>query len=286
MKADTVSRWAGVVGGAVLTMVTVAPASAGPSRALIQEMGSAIAAGEVNVDVDWVGQNLNVTGASDTTVGNGNATIGGIVLSSVNLGLTEHVELRIGRMPGLRSYLTLPVGSGNNYGLTLKGGGFIPGLGAWFGYGSSALEDIDPADSAGDVEGSSLRLGAAYTWSGPLVINGSIGYGADTDSVAGTDTPDTTTIEAALAALYPFRETLLLGVELHYAAIRVDTTPNDTDLAVLIPALGARAVAGNWTIDAIVALLGASVGVESGSTDETATATVIGVPNVRLNYHF
>ncbi|MBI3608685.1 MAG: hypothetical protein HY207_12020 [Nitrospirae bacterium] len=286
MKSEHVSRWARVAGGVLLIMSMVEPSYAGPSRALIQEMGSVIGAEEVNVDVDWVGQNLNVIGASDTTVGNGNATVGGIVLSSVNLGLTEHVELRIGRLPGLRSYLTLPVGSGNNYGLTLKGGGFVPGLGVWFGYGSSSLKDMNPSDSAGDGKGSSLRVGTAYTWAGPFVINGSIAYGSDTASVAGAAAPDTTAIEAAVAALYPFRPTLLVGVELDYAKIGVDTTPNKTDLTVLIPALGARAVAGNWTIDAVVALLSTGVGVASGSTNETAKATVIGVPNLRMNYKF
>ena len=105
----------------LFAVVTVVPAMAGPSRAIIQEMGSTIGKDEVNVDLDWVPQQLNVTAANDTTVGGGNATIGGIALSSVNVGLADGVELRLGRLPGLRGYLGLPVGSGStDLGLTLK----------------------------------------------------------------------------------------------------------------------------------------------------------------------
>lgn len=274
----------GAIAAVVVTIFFVTPALAGPSRALIQEMGSVIGAEEVNIDVDWVGQSLNVTGAGDTTVGAGGATIGSILLSSVNVGLTESAELRIGRLPGLRSYLTLPVGSGNNYGLTLKGGNLpaVPGLAGWVGYGLANLEDITGVET----EGSSWRLGLAYTWAGPVILNGTLGYGLDTSSAAGTDGPDTTAFEIAAAVLYPVRPSLLVGAELHYAAINVDTDPDETDLAVLAPALGARIIAGNWTIDALVALVGTSVGVESGPLDETATATVIGVPNLRINYKF
>lgn len=261
---------------------------AGPSRALIQEMGSVIGADEVNVDVDWVGQGLNVTAAGDTTAGAGNATVGGITLSSVNVGLSDKLELRIGRLPGLRSYLTLPVGSGNNYGLTLKTAGFVPGLGLWLGYGSSALKDINPKGAAADsdADGSSMRLGLAYTWAGPVVVNGTLGYGSDTSKTAGVKGPDTTTTEAALAVLYPLRSSLLVGVEYHYAAVSADTKPDKTDLTIQAPALGARVIAGNWTIDAIVAVLGGSVNVKSGALDKAATATVIGVPNLRVNYKF
>ncbi|MEK6683980.1 MAG: hypothetical protein AABY46_04905 [Nitrospirota bacterium] len=270
----------------IVSLFIAGPSFAGPSRALIQEMGSVIGGEEVNVDVDWVGQGLNVMASGDTTVGAGNATVGDIVLSSVNVGLTDKLELRIGRLPGFRSYLTLPAGSNNNYGLTLKTAGFVPGLGVWLGYGSSSLEDITSGDSAGDRKGSSMRVGVAYTWAGPVIVNGSIGFGSDAASTAGVDAPDTSTIEAAAAVLYPLRETLLVGLELHYATIGIDTKPDKTDLTVFVPALGARAVAGNWTIDAVVALVGASVGVESGALDESASATVIGVPNVRVNYKF
>ncbi|MBI3600228.1 MAG: hypothetical protein HY097_06260, partial [Nitrospinae bacterium] len=205
-------------------VVCAVPSFAGPSRAIIQEMGSVIGAGEVNTDLDWVSQTVSVASARDTTIGNGNATTGGITLSSVNIGVTENLELRLGRLPGLRSFITLPVGSGNNYGLTLKTGGFVPGLGIWAGYGSSALRDMNSGNSnTGDIDSSSWRLGAAYTWAGPVIINLTADIGSDSAKAANVNTAgDTTTTEFAGAALYPLRENLLVGLELHYATIDLD----------------------------------------------------------------
>lgn len=265
---------------AFFAAISVVPAIAGPSRAIIQEMGSVIGKDEVNVDLDWVSQGVNVASTGDTTVGNGNATLGGIVLSSVNVGINENIELRLGRLPGLRSFLTLPVGSGNNYGITVKAAGFVPGLGAWLGYGSSNLEDIFSGDSAGDSEGSSFRIGAAYTWSGPVIVNGSIGYAADRSSSAGVDGPDTNSTELAVAALYPLKSNILIGGELHYDMIDADTVK----VNALVPALGARILAGNWTLDAI-ALLHTNLDTDIDGVD-TATATVIGIPTLRANYKF
>src|SRR3989338_1418915 len=94
---------------AVLSLIVVftSPVFAGPSRAIIQEMGSIVGDGEINVDLDWVSQGVSAASARDTTIGNGNATAGGITLSSVNIGVTENLELRLGRLPGLRSFVTL-----------------------------------------------------------------------------------------------------------------------------------------------------------------------------------
>lgn len=266
---------------AFLMAITVAPAMAGPSRAIIQEMGSTIGKDEVNVDLDWVSQSINVASSGDTSVGNGNATLGGIVLSSVNVGITDNLELRLGRLPGLRSFLTLPVGSGNNYGLTIKGA--IPGvkgLAAYLGYGSSNLEDVANGDSAGDTEGSSFRIGAAYTWAGPVIVNASVGYAADRSSAAGVDGPDTNTTELSAAALYPLKSNVLVGGELHYDMVDADTVK----VNLLVPALGARILAGNWTIDAIALLyVGADTDIIGA---DTATGTVVGVPTLRANYKF
>jgi len=284
-------------------VVCAVPSFAGPSRALIQEMGSTIGAEEVNIDVDVVSHGLNVVSANDTTLGAGNATLGGTTVSSVNVGLAENYELRIGRLPGLRSYLTLPAVSAvalnpapNNYGLTLKAGGFVPGLGVWLGYGSVNEKDIAKADSAADISGSSLRVGAAYTIASSLVYNVTLGYGTDSGSAAGKDLGGVSTLEFAAAALYPIRETLLVGAELHYATLSVGDDKavagdQKYDLTVLAPALGARAIAGNWTIDAVVALLSTSINVKGSpslgsSLEDTASATVVGVPNLRINYKF
>lgn len=275
---------------------------AGPSRALIQEMGSVIGGDEVNIDLDVVSHSFNVAGVDDTTLGAGNATMGGTTVSSVNVGLVDNLELRIGRLPGFRSYLTLPTVSAvalnpapNNYGLTLKGA--IPGvqgLAAWLGYGMVSEKDITKGSSAGDVSSSSLRLGAAYTWAGPVILNATIDYGTDSAKSAGAALGAVTTTEAAGAVLYPLRSTLLVGVELLYSKMSVGDDKavagsQKFTITAFAPALGARAVAGNWTIDAVVALLGTSIKVTGspslGSLD-TASSNTVGVPTLRVNYKF
>ncbi|MFZ3072881.1 MAG: hypothetical protein WA162_06535 [Thermodesulfobacteriota bacterium] len=274
-------------------------AEAGPSRVLIQEMGSVIGKDEVNIDLDVVSHTFNVVAADDTTLGAGNATLGGTTVSSVNVSLIDNVELRIGRLPGFRSYLTLPgIGEApNNYGLTAKVAiPSVSGLAAWIGYGSATEEDITKGDSAGDVEGSSIRLGAAFTKGGigPFILNAAIGYGIDQATTAGADMGDVKTIEASVALLYPIRATLLAGIELNYADISIgDTIPGvgkqEFDITVLSPAIGVRAIAGDFTIDAVVALLSNQIEVDGspslGSLD-TASSTVVGVPSLRVNYKF
>src|SRR3990172_11334766 len=264
-------------------------AIAGPSRAIIQELGSVVKDGEVNVDLDWLSQGLNVIAAGDTTVGQpaNNGTIGGIGLSSVNIGIAEGYELRLGRLPGIRSYIGYPSGNASNLGVTLKAGGFVPGLGLWLGYGSKSLKDANSGNTAGDTDATSMTLGAAYTWAGPLIINGELGYSTDTAKAAGVSAKDTSSLEIGLAALYPLRNSLLLGVEI----LSVTTTVADTaDIAVLVPALGARLTPNeHWTIDATIAYLGGSVKADTKPTDtlkDDAGATVIGVPNLRVNYKF
>ena len=275
--------------GAFIAVSYAAPSFAGPSRAIIQEMGSTVGAEEVNIDLDWLSQSLNVAAAGDTTVGQlaNNGTIGGIGLSSVNIGIAEGYELRLGRLPGIRSYIGYPAGNASNLGVTLKAGGFVPGLGLWLGYGSKSLKDVNSGNTAGDTDATSMTLGAAYTWAGPLIINGALGYSTDTAKAAGVSAKDTSSLEIGLAALYPLRNSLLLGVEI----LSVTTTVADTaDIAVLVPALGARLTPNeHWTIDATIAYLGGSVKADTKPTDalkDDAGATVIGVPNLRVNYKF
>lgn len=294
----------GMLMAAFFTLFFSGVALAGPSRALIQEMGITTGAEEVNIDLDVVSHSFNVVSANDTTLGNGNATVGGTTVSSVNIGLIENLELRIGRLPGFRSYLTLPaVGAvalnpaGNNYGLTVKGAiPGVPGLAAWVGYGTVSETNIVQGDSSDDASGSSMRVGAAYTWLGPVIVNVTADYGQDSARSAGNSLGDVTTVEAAAAVLYPVRPTLLVGAELHYSQMSVgdDAAVAGTQkhtITAIAPALGARAVAGNWTIDAVVALLGTSIAVKGdpayGSTlQETSKTTVVGVPTLRVNYKF
>lgn len=259
----------------------VAPAFAGPSRAIIQEMGSVIGKDEVNVDVDWLPTTLNVSSNTTTaTIGGGNGTIGGLALSSVNVSLIEGVELRLGRLPGLKSYIS-GLGNNSSLGLTVKGAiPGIPGLAAWLGYGSNTTKDINTADNAGDTQMSSTRIGAAYTWAGPVIVNGTLDYGVDTAKSAGVSANDTKTTEAAVAALYPIRPTLLVGAEYHYATVDAGATK----YTVTAPALGARIVAGNFTVDAI-AVFSPSVKPDSSGA-ETISTTTIGVPTLRVNYKF
>lgn len=273
---------------ALFALVSVVPVMAGPSRAIIQEMGSVIGKDEVNIDVDWSGQFLSVAGAGDTQVGNDtNLSVGGIALSSVNIGITDNLELRLGRTPGLRNYLSLPVGdpslttNTNPLGVTLKG--TIPGvsgLAIYGAYGSIKEEDV----AGNEIEGSATTLGAAYTYAGPVIFNADINY---TMRKGGSDAPEDTTLGVAAALLYPLKSNVLVGGELHYATIDTKDNPaiGDVKLAVLVPALGARVLAGNWTIDAIAVLAGTSVDTDIDGVD-TATATVIGVPTLRVNYKF
>ncbi|MBI5048872.1 MAG: hypothetical protein HZB54_07990 [Deltaproteobacteria bacterium] len=302
----------GMLMAAFFTLFFAGAALAGPSRALIQEMGSVIGKDEVNIDLDVVSQSFDVVTANDTTLGNGSATLGGTTVSSVNVslsGISDDLELRIGRLPGFRSYLTLPatatalsVGfnpAPNNYGLTLKGAiPNVPGLAAWLGYGTVSEKAITANNDTS--KGSSMRIGAAYTWAGPVILNFTAGYGTDSGETSGTGKAmgNVTTMEAAAAVLYPVRPTLLVGAELHYAQMAIGDDANIAGtqkwtVTAFAPALGARAVAGNWTIDAVVALIGTTIDVKgdpalasSVQLNSAATSTVIGVPTLRVNYKF
>lgn len=258
----------------------VAPAFAGPSRAIIQEMGSVIAKDEVNIDVDWLPTTLNVSSNTTTaSIGGGNGTVGGLALSSVNVSLVEGIELRLGRLPGLKSYIS-GLGNGSNLGLTVKGAiPGVPGLAAWVGYGANTTKDVNAANNAGDTETSSTRIGAAYTWAGLVIVNGTVDYGVDTGKSAGVKADDTKTTEFAVAALYPIRPTLLVGAEYHYATVDTGTTK----YTVTAPAIGARIVAGNFTLDAIAVF---APSVDPDTAGETISTTTVGVPTLRVNYKF
>lgn len=267
---------------AIMGVFSVAPAFAGPSRAIIQEMGSVIAKDEVNIDVDWLPTALNVgapTIGTQAKIGGGDGSIGGLALSSVNVSLIEGIELRLGRLPGLKSYIS-GLGNGSNLGLTVKGAiPGVPGLAAWVGYGANTTKDVNAADTAADTETSSTRIGAAYTWAGPVIVNGTLDYGVDTAKSAGVKADDTKTTEGAIAVLYPIRPTLLVGAEYHYASVDTGTTK----YTVTAPALGARIVAGNFTLDAIAVF---SPSVDPDTTGDTINTTTIGVPTLRVNYKF
>lgn len=265
----------------IFTAISVVPAMAGPSRAIIQEMGSTIGKDEVNIDVDWLPTGLNVV--SNTTkaaIGGGDGTVGGLALSSVNVGLADGLELRLGRLPGLKSYIS-GLANNSSLGLTVKGAiPGVPGLAAWVGYGSNTTKDALSADNAGDTQMSSTRIGAAYTWAGPVIVNGTLDYGVDTATSAGVSAKDTTTTALALAALYPLKSNVIVGAEYHMATVDA----GGTKYTVTAPAIGARVIAGNFTIDAI-AVLAANVKPDtSGLTD--INTTTIGVPTLRVNYKF
>lgn len=273
---------------ALFALVSVVPAMAGPSRAIIQEMGSVVGKGEVNIDVDWTGQ--DVAGGA-ATVGNhsgANLSVGNIELSSVNVGIADNLELRLGRTPGLRSYLDIAVGEPdltndtNPLGVTLKGA--IPGvngLAAYIAYGSYSDKDV-----AGDTvaKGSAATVGVAYTWAGPVILNADLNY---TSRKGDSNEPKDNTTAIAAAAIYPLLSNVLVGGELHYAVVDAnDTAVGDVKSKVLVPALAARVIAGNWTIDAI-ALLNVNVDTDlDAPNDKTAKTTVIGVPTLRVNYKF
>lgn len=280
-----------VVFAALIAALSVVPAMAGPSRAIIQEMGSVIGKDEVNIDLSWSGSNA-AGGAAQ--VGNStNLSVGGISLDSVNVGIADNVELRLGRTPGLRNYLNLAVGEPdliqdtNPLGVTLKGA--IPGvkgLAAYIAYGSYNDENV-----AGDTvaKGSEVTVGAAYTWAGPVILNADINY---TSRKGDSSQPKDNTFAVAAAALYPLKSNVLVGGELHYATVDANDITlapgvvSDVKTNILVPALGARVFAGNWTIDAI-ALLNVNADTDlDAPNDNTAKTTVIGVPVLRVNYKF
>lgn len=262
-------RLLGLLGVAVLaTMFLAGTSLAGPSRALIQEMGSVIGKDEVNIDLNWQGA------ASDTGL-----TVGAINLSSVNIGLADNWELRLGALPGSRSYLL--GGDAASLGLTIKAAGFVPGLGFWLGYG---YNNSDSDGTISDLTSSSYRLGAAYTWTGPVIVNFSLGFGGDTTEAGSTTVDSNGSFEGAAAVLFPVKSNLILGAELHY--LSNDESEADVQTtAIIVPAIGARVLAGNFTIDAIVALY-SKIDADAGGTTATTTNTIIGVPNLRLNYKF
>lgn len=271
---------------ALFAAISAVPAMAGPSRAIIQEMGSTIGKDEVNIDLDWSGQ---AVAGGQANVGNAtNLGVGGIALSSVNVGLADGLELRLGRTPGFRNYLNLPnvgnadlTGSTNPLGVTVKG--TIPGvsgLAAYVAYGS--IKD-DTVAGTTNAEGSSTTIGAAYTWAGPVIVNADVNY--TTRNVAGVAAGDDTTTAIAAAVVYPLKSNVLLGAELHYATVDAKNAVfGDVKTTVLAEAIGARVLAGNWTIDAI-ALLNTNVDTDISGT-ETAKTTVVGVPTLRVNYKF
>ncbi len=264
----------------LFTAVSIVPAMAGPSRAIVQEMGSTIEKDEVNIDVDWLSTDLNVVGTTTATIGGGNGSIGGLALSSVNVGLADGLELRLGRLPGLKSYIS-GLANDSSLGLTVKGAiPGVPGLAAWLGYGSKTTKDSLPANNAGDTEASSMRLGAAYTLTGPVIVNGTLDYGVDTAKSAGVSAVDTKTTAVAIAALYPLKSNVLVGVEYHYASVDVGATK----YTVTAPAIGARVIAGSFTIDAI-AVFSPNVKPDTGGSTDINTTT-IGVPTLRVNYKF
>lgn len=265
----------------LFTAIGIVPAMAGPSRAIIQEMGSTIDKDEVNIDVDWLPTGLNIVSNTTTAnIGGGNGTIGGLALSSVNVGLADGLELRLGRLPGLKSYIS-GLANDSKLGLTVKGAiPGVPGLAAWVGYGSNKTKDALSTNNPGDTAMSSTRLGAAYTLAGSVIVNGTLDYGVDTAKSAGVSAVDTKTTAAAIAVLYPLKSNVLVGAEYHYARVDAGTTK----YTVTAPAIGARVIAGSFTIDAIAVFAPNVKPNTSGLTD--VNTTTIGVPTLRVNYKF
>lgn len=267
-------RFTGLFLALFFVAVMAAPSFAGPSRAVIQEMGSVVAADEVNVDLDWLAGDLGGDGV--VAAGAGGVNIGAIDLSSVNVGIREGVELRLGRLPGTAAYANL-----NELGVTIKAA--IPnvdGLAAWLGYG---IKSTESAVVGNDQKDSTLTLGAAYTHAGPVILNGAVGYSMDKTTTNGVDGNDQTTMELSVAALYPLSSAIIIGGELVYLSLDNGAAVNPKT-TVMTPALAARLTKGNFTIDAAFAFVGS--GVDDEAAAQKSTNTQIGVPNLRVNYTF
>lgn len=260
---------------AIATVVAASLATsafAGPSRALIQEMGSVVPAGEVNIDLGIKGITGLVLPApiGAVNVGSGNGTVGAIGLDSVNVGLGNNFEVRTGNLPGISGLLT-----GAGQGVTVKYAGFVPGLAVYGGYGNTSNTAGAAAPGGAATTTSTMRIGAAYTMPvSSFILNGSVQIGNDTAVTTSNVT------EFTVAALYPLSKDILVGGEyLNSSAVNGGTTIGASAFG-----LGGRATLGKFTVDALL-YTNATVTVTGMQTN--ANTTQMGYPAmIRINYAF
>lgn len=260
------------LGLALAASLTVS-AFAGPSHAIVQELGAVVPAGEVNVDLNVIPLNLNgaIAGlAVNGTPAVNNATVGGAGISAVNVGLGNGFEVRTGALPGLSSKLNLFAANG----LTVKYAGFVPGLAVFAGYGSAGAT---PQGAGAATTTSVMRFGGAYT--APVagwILNANVELGTNTPNAGAS----TSTTDLAVAALYPLTSNILVGGEYLNTSL---ATGGSTQSASGF-GLGGRVIAGNFTVDAILL---ANISTSVTGAAQGGNVSQIGSPAMlTVNYKF
>lgn len=275
--------------GVTLAASLATSAFAGPSHAIVQELGTVVSAGEVNVDFSVVplslagslgaGNQVGIAGAA------GAGTLGNATISSINAGLGNGFEVRAGVLPGLSSNLIAPAAAplgvilGATTGLTVKYAGFVPGLSIYGGLGNTSNIALAPAAGGTAATTSATRFGAAYTTSlGGFIVNANVAFGSNTPAGAGATSTNVTDI--GVAALYPLNANLLIGGEyLNTNAVNGANTVNASGLG-----LGARIIAGHFTVDALVY---ANVTETATGFNTNGNTSVVGYPvALNVNYAF
>ncbi len=260
------------LGLALAASLTVS-AFAGPSHAIVQELGAVVPAGEVNADFNVIPVNLTAQAGAAAFLGSNvaNGTIGGTTLTSVNVGLGNGFEVRTGSLPGLSSKLT---GVSTANGVTVKYAGFVPGLALFAGYGST---NSTPIIAGAATTTSQLRFGGAYT--APVagwLLNANVELGTNTPNAGAS----TSTTDLAVAALYPLNANVLVGGE--YLNTSLATGGSTTSASGF--GLGGRVIYGNFTVDAILL---ASISTSVTGVAQGGSLTSIGSPAyLNINYKF
>lgn len=260
---------------AVVAASFATAAFAGPSRAVVQELGIVAPEGQVNADFGFI--DLNVPTATVVTTGTATGTIGTTRIQSVNVGLGNGFEVRTGILPGLSGLVTgLPV-TNTQSGVTVKYAGFVPGLAVYGAYGSNSTT-AGPGAAAAATSTNAMRLGAAYTYTAvaPWLLNGNIEIGNNTPNAGAT----TSTTDIAVAAFYPLNKNVLIGGEY----LNSSFAANATTVTASGFGLGGRVTAGNFTIDA---LLYTNISTSATGAVQNGNTTQMGNPAlVRINYAF
>lgn len=264
------------LGVALAASMATSAFAAGPTRALVQQLGTTLKAGEVNIDLNAV-STPNVFAANAATLGLAGQTG---FLSPVNAAVTKTFQVNFGAFGGEAHV------SNNSFGYKAAVG---PAGLALYGDLSYLTGNPTPAAAAGTQTGNTnITVGAAYTMSaGGFILNLNPEFVSISPSglAAGVVAPSGA-LNINAAALYPVNSNLIVGGELLYSTINYNGTPAvGTVNAATTIALGARyVVSSNVTVDAVV-FSNTSTGVTGGAVAPGYSA--MGTPILaRLNIAF
>jgi hypothetical protein len=257
------------LGLALAASLTVSAFAAGPTRALVQELGTTLKAGEVNLDLNAI---------STANVFAPNAAALSLVTQSKTFGKT--FQANFGAFGGEVRVSNNAIGYKANVG---------PAGLAVYGDLSYLSSSPSPAAAAGTQTGNTnITVGAAYTMPvGGFILNINPEYVSTSPSglAAGVVSPSGA-LNVNAAALFPVNANLIVGGELLYSTFNFNGTPAaGTVNAATTIALGARYVVNpNVTVDAVV-FSNTSTGVQGGGV--APSFSTIGTPVLaRVNIAF